>query len=159
MTSIAFDHLIPMCRSRKKPKAGDVFIVQPEKGIFYFGKVIQTDIVSSDSFINGMSLIYIYNRRSSQKNMTLGIETEELLIPPIVVNNQPWVKGYFETIGFEPVTVSEEQIDYGFWHVLKKEYVDLNGLSLSRVPKYSSIFGLGSYGIVGKEVQKAINGC
>lgn len=148
MISIAFDQLLPMCRSRKKPKAGDVFVVQPEKDIFYFGKVIQTDIVSSDSFINGMSLIYIYNRRSSQKIMSLGIETEELLIPPIVVNNQPWVKGYFETIGFKPVTVSEEQIDYGFWHVL-----------LSRVPKYASIFGLGSYGIVGKEVQKAINGC
>ena len=39
---------------------------------------------------------------------------------------------------------------------LKKEYVDINGHVIKSKPQYSSIYGLGSYGVVGKEVRKAI---
>ena len=43
-----------MKKSSKKPQEGDVFVLQPVIGKFYFGKVIQTDLKSLDSFINGM---------------------------------------------------------------------------------------------------------
>lgn len=33
-------HLIPIKTSRKKPKTGDVFLVQPINGVYYYGKVI-----------------------------------------------------------------------------------------------------------------------
>lgn len=57
---MSFNYLISMKKSRKKPQEGDVFVLQPIKDVFYYGKVIQTNLKSVDSFINGMTLIYIY---------------------------------------------------------------------------------------------------
>ena len=52
----------------------------------------------------------------------------------------------------------ERNMEFAFWHVLKKKYVDINGQVIENKPKYCGIYGLGSYGAVGKEVQKAIKG-
>lgn len=153
---MAFKDLIAMKKSSKKPEEGDVFILQPIDGIFYYGKVIKTNIISVDSFINGMTLIYIYKSCSIDKVIPHGLENEEFLISPIIVNNQPWQKGYFETLGNVGVSEKERNADFAFWHVLKEEYVNISGQIIKGKPKYCSIYGLGSYGIVGKEVQKAI---
>lgn len=75
----------------------------------------------------------------------------------MIVNNQPWLKGYFETIGNVLVTEDEKSADFAFWDVLKKVYVDVSWQVIKTVPKYWSIYGLGSYGVVGKEVQRAIS--
>lgn len=156
MRTLAFNDLIAMKKSSKKPKEGDVFAIQPAKGKFYFGKVIQTNLKSIDSFINGMTLIYIYNYCSIEKEIPLELEKEEFLIAPTIVNNQPWLKGYFETIGNKQVSENEKTVDFAFWDTLKEEYVDINGQVLKNEPQYWSIYGLGSYGVVGKEVKKAI---
>ena len=44
------------------------------------------------------------------------------------------------------------------WHLIKeeKEYLDINGNVMDHVPQYCDMYALGSYGIVGKNVQKAI---
>ena len=76
----------------------------------------------------------------------------------MIVNKQPWLKGYFETIGNVAVTDDEKNIDFGFWHILKKEYLDINGHSLDSEPQYHSIFGLGSYGAIAKEIYKVLDG-
>lgn len=153
---MSFNDLIPMKKSSKKPKEGDVFVLQPIKDTFYFGKVIQTNLKSVDVFINGMTLIYIYKYCSISKEIPLELENEDFLIAPIIVNNQPWQKGYFQTIGNVEVSENEKTADFAFWDVLKEEYVDINGHAIKNKPQYWSIYGLGSYGAVGKEVQKAI---
>lgn len=145
-----------MKKSRRPPKEGDIFVLQPKTNVFYFGKVIQTDIECIDSFINGMSLIYIYDCKSDIKQVPSGWEKSELLIPPMVVNNQSWIKGYFETICNIKVTECEKKIDFGFWDLVTGKYVDVYRNEISKKPSYCSVFGLASYGIVGKEVQKAI---
>lgn len=155
---MAFNDLIAMRKTMKKPQEGDVFVLQPISGRFYFGKVIETDVKSKDSFINGMMLIYIYQCYSFDQVIPQDIESNELLIAPMVVNYQPWRKGYFETIGNVGVSQKERNMEFAFWHVLKKKYVDINGQVIENKPKYCGIFGLGSYGAVGKEVQKAIKG-
>ena len=154
-----FEYLIAMKKSRKKPQEGDVFVLQPIEGVFHFGKVIQTDIKSVDSFVNGMTLIYVYQYSSDSKEMPDALENEELLIPPVVVNLQPWTMGYFETIGNGGVSESERNVDFAFWDVLREKYVDITTaqpIALKKEPKYRSIFGLGSYGVVGKEVHKTL---
>lgn len=153
---MAFRELIAMKKSLKKPQEGDVFVLQPQKKIFYCGKVIQTNLESTDSFIKGMTLIYIYDRFCSEKVVPYDLDEEELLIAPIVVNNQPWIKGYFETVDNVPVSEREKNLEFGFWDVLTKKYLDIRGMKIGKKPKYCSIYGLGSYGVVGKEVQKAI---
>lgn len=53
-------HLIPIKTSRKKPKTGDVFLVQPIKGVYYYGKVISEKSNSKYELIKDFPLIYIY---------------------------------------------------------------------------------------------------
>ena len=146
-----------MKKSRKKPCVGDVFVLQPYEEKYYFGKVIQTNLESTDSFVKGMNLIYIYDFCSNEKKMVDDFDSKELLISPMVVNNQPWIKGYFETIGSNAVTMREQNIDFGFWDVIREKYVDINRKELDKQPTYCSIFGLGSYGAVEKEFYKAID--
>jgi hypothetical protein len=55
------------------------------------------------------------------------------------------------------VTTQENSIDFGFWDILRNRYVDISGNPLDVPPKVSSIYGLGSYGIVLKEVYKSLN--
>ena len=150
--------LIQMKKSRKKPCTGDIFVVQPFPDKYYYGKVIQTDLQSTDSFINGMFLIYIYDYCSTDKKIENNLDKNKLLIAPMIVNKQPWLKGYFETIGNVAVTDDEKNIDFGFWHILKKEFLDINGHSLDSEPQYHSIFGLGSYGAIAKEIYKVLDG-
>ncbi len=104
-----------------------------------------------------MTLVYIYNKVSSEKAFLENLEDADLLIAPIIVNNQPWQKGYFETVGNTKVLEKEKNLDYGFWDMLKKKYVNYNGDEILKEPRYWTYYGLGSYGIVGKEVQKALN--
>lgn len=155
---MSFDYLISMKKSTKQPQEGDVFVLQPIRDMFYYGKVIQTNLRSVDSFINGMTLIYIYKYYSSNKEIPNDLEKEELLIAPVIVNHQPWRKGYFETVGNIGVSEREKNIDFSFWDILKEKYVDINGqaIVLDSKPKYRSIYGLGSYGVVGKDVQRAL---
>ncbi len=156
---MSFDYLISMKKSTKKPQEGDVFVLQPIKDMFYYGKVIQTNLRSVNSFINGMTLIYIYKHCSkNNKEIPNELENEELLIPPVIVNHQPWRKGYFETVGNVGVTERDRNIDFAFWRISTEKYVDINGqvIMLDRKPKYRSVYGLGSYGIVGKDVQRAL---
>ena len=53
-------HLIPMKKTRKKPKTGDVFVVQPIEGVYYYGKVISDKNKNEYELISGFPLIYIY---------------------------------------------------------------------------------------------------
>lgn len=62
------DHLIliKMNPSRKRPKDGDVFVIQPVESIYCFGIVVRTKVPSKDPMINGGSLIYIYKYFSKE---------------------------------------------------------------------------------------------
>ena len=74
----------------------------------------------------------------------------------MVVNTQLWIKGFAETVSNIEVSDKEKNIEYGFWDVGRKIYVNLNGDKIYNIPQLVSPFGLGSYGVVGKEIQRII---
>lgn len=153
-----FDKLIEMKKSNKIPCEGDVFCLQPSNGVFYFGKVIKSNLRNPTAFINGNLLIFIYDVCSDDKLKVPDLKNKKLLIAPIIINRQLWKKGYFETVCNIGVCEYESNLDYGFLNIVKKEteYLDIDGNVLDHTPQYCGIYGLGSYGVVGKEVQKAI---
>ena len=55
------------------------------------------------------------------------------------------------------VTERDTNTDYGFWNALSKVYVDLSGNPLNHIPKYTGVYGLGSYGSIGKEIHKILD--
>lgn len=150
-----FTDLIQMKKSNFLPKEGDVFILKPKENLYCFGRVIQTKVNSKDSFINGMNLIYIYDFFSKTKDLPEMLEKKDILIVE-VVNHQLWRKGFAETIGYSKVTNEDLENDIAFWNIMKKEYVNINGDRFDHVPKYAGMFGLGSYGSIGRQIQKIL---
>lgn len=152
-----FADLIPMNKSRKHPKEGDIFWVQPLMNMYYYGKVIQTQIQSIDSLVNGMNLIFLYDKRATDHSILEDLSDAGFLIPPVIINKLPWSRGYFETIGSVPVTERDRSMSYGFWSFLKKRFVDVQGMPLANQPQYWSDYGLASYAIVGGKIQAALS--
>lgn len=108
-----FTELIPMGRSRKAPKEGDLFLVRPFPQVYYCGKVIRTHLESADSCVRGMNLIFLYDRRADGRDIPDDLDSGDFLIPPII-NRLPWSRGYFETISSAAVTEQERNRSYGF---------------------------------------------
>lgn len=150
-----FSELIPMTPSRKRLREGDVFLLQPLPGVFYCGKIIRLRVESRDGFVNGMNLIYIYNRRSPDRSLPDDLDAAPLLIPPVVVNRLPWSRGYFETIGNLPVTRRERELSFGFRDFLHKRFVDVSGAPLAGEPACWTDYGLAGYALVGELVHRA----
>jgi len=149
--------LLVIKKSSKEPETGDLFVVQPKEGIYYYGKVIKARVESKDLSFKGWYLVFLYDFCASRKNSNINLDGTPLLIAPLVINKRLWTMGYFETIGKLPVTKYDLSIDFGFWDVLRKKYYDLQGNEMSHKPQYSSVFGLGSFGIVIKEIYKALS--
>ena len=154
---MSFDLLIVQEKSNKKPKQGDVFVLNPGQGVFCFGKVVKTNVVSRDSFVNGMNLVFIYDCFSQTDKMPKDLESLEILSVQ-VINNQLWRKGFAKNIAVSEVTERDTNTDYGFWDTVNQVYVDLSGSPMDHIPNYKGIYGLGSYGSIGKEIHKALAG-
>ncbi len=148
--------LIKMKASRKKPKEGDVFVIQPKSSLYVYGKVIRTKIPSKNIMVNGWNLIYVYKNVSDTMKMLNYLDANQLLIPPQIVNNQGWLKGYFETIGTLPVTEEDKSVKYGFLDFKTKEYVNEEGKILGYKPDMWIDYGIGSYGSVASDIKESL---
>lgn len=155
-----FTELIVMKKSRKKPVVGDVFVIQPKENHYYFGKVIETNIQGKNLNFQGMNLIYMYNCLSHDKEIPDNLDECEFLFSPTVVNFQGWLKGYFETVGNQSVTVKELNVDYGFFDDFETQdkFYNLEGERTSHKPKFLDFVGLSSYGYVGRQAHRVLFG-
>ncbi len=79
----------------------------------------------------------------------------QLLIPPQIVNNQGWLKGYFETVGALDITAADFVTDYGFrnW---RGQFVDEEGNELDYKPRWWTDYGLGNHLTVADHIHEAL---
>ena len=82
--------------SRRRPKVGDIFAMLPPGGLYLYGRVIVTD--ANPLGVRGANLIYIYRPRSKEINIVPQLLRGQLLLPPMITNNLPWSRGYFQFI-------------------------------------------------------------
>jgi hypothetical protein len=150
-----FDLLKVLQKSNKKPKEGQIFVLEPKENLFCFGRVIKTNVESRDSFVNGMYLIFIYDYFSDTEEMPEDLLRKDILIVE-VINAQLWRKGFAKNIAEIPVTKEEINADYGFWDILREYYVNLKGDYIEVIPKYKGTYGLGSYGSIGRQLNRII---
>ncbi|BBH19475.1 hypothetical protein Back11_08200 [Paenibacillus baekrokdamisoli] len=155
-----FTELISMKKARKRPLECDVFVIQPKEDHYYWGKVIKTDIGGKNLNFQGMNLIYVYNCLSHTKEIPTDLDQHEFLFAPTVVNFQGWLKGYFETVGNEPVTAREASIDFGFFDDYERQdkFYNLEGERIFHKPQYTRLDGLASYGYVGRQAHRVLYG-
>lgn len=135
--------LIKIKRTRKKPELGDVFVVQPREGLYFYGKVIKE---VSGNIVDGL-LVFLYKRYTEQLVMPAELDPDNLLMDPFIVTGYPWRSGHFYTVGNMGVTEEEDSLDCGFFHAGKTvtEYKDAQGNLLDHVPKIRIGYGIYTY--------------
>lgn len=89
-------NLAVLKRSRRAPAEGDIFVMLPPDGLFLYGRVIST--TAKVGPMQNCVLIYVYRRRSKEKEVVPNLLRNELLVPPMMTNELPWKRGYFETL-------------------------------------------------------------
>jgi hypothetical protein len=89
-------NLAVLKKSRREPEAGDVFAMRIDPLGWFFGRVVRTDAQTSP-FADGWkaNLIYIFRFAHTKANPPDRLKIDDLLIPPILIADEPWLMGRF----------------------------------------------------------------
>ena len=141
--------------SRKKLRAGDVFVYQVRDGDYGFGRVIRLD--ARIGFFENAILIYIYNAFSSLVHDIPRLDCNHLLIPPACTNRQPWLRGYFQTVAHQELSRDEVLPVHCFADLLRPgSFFDDKGNQLPSRFEPCGTFGLVSYRGIDGEICQAL---
>lgn len=145
------ENLIRLKRVRKPVFSdGDVFVLSPVDGIYFYGRVIESQISSGIEWYDSGVIIFIFRCKSKEKTLTNFVpDYNQVWIGPSIVPKTYWTNGWFETIGNIPLTEEEKKLDYGFfnmdalWRVGWFQTSD--GKKLDHIPKFFSLYAIKTY--------------
>ncbi len=145
-------------RSRHKPKAGDIFVMEPPDGLYLFGRVINTEAEIGP--IKNCNLLYIYNIRAENKLPIPELSVKDLLLPPMMTNALGWTRGYFEHLENRSLTKKDVLKQHCFFDDFRKCYYDEYGNKI-RKPIFLSHkkiddLGLHSYRTIDDDISTAL---
>jgi hypothetical protein len=135
-------NMLVLEKSRKKPKSGDFFGFQMLNGAYLGGRVIRTNALIGP--MQNCLLIYIYNQIEDELEALFPQGPDNLLLPPLLTNKQPWLKGYFKTISNIPLN-SEDVLPYHcFWDFRQSYFDEYNNKLCGKISPCGE-YGLQSY--------------
>lgn len=140
-------------KTRTRPAAGDIFVMRPPDGMFVYGRVISTD--APGPLGAGCVLIYVYDARTGDTHPVPPLSVDRLLVRPIMTNNLPWSRGYFETIENRPLSRGDRLPQHCFKDS-RGWYFDENGRRLDHPTKPIGVWGLDSFRTIDDEVSEAL---
>lgn len=140
-------------RSRAYPEIGDIFKIKPIADLELFGIVLNNHV----SNINGddLLLVLIFKQNIDiSKSLADGVSEDALLIPPQIVGQEYWSRGYFYNVGKydKPLVIA----DYGFYSVGKGRFFDEFGNELSKQPRLLGTFGVATITGVAKKIRQEL---
>jgi len=147
-------YIIKIRDKGKKPTVGDIFVMQFNNGSYLFGRTIST--VAKLGSIDRLNLIYIYNALSNYKTQIPNLDKIFLLVPPIITNNLPWTRGYFEVIKNLPLSKDDVLEQHCFRSYTSGYYYDEQTNRLDKEYKPCGVFGLDSFMTIDYHVSKAL---
>ncbi len=137
-------------RKRKYPEKGDVFVVSPFDGVYFFGMVINNHVRYSNC--DDCIVVMIFKDHTNDiSNIEFTPNFDNLIIKPSIVAQGHWTRGYFYNVSKAEVP---DDLDYGFFDqrfvIRDGERVDIYrflneyGKPLDHEPKYLGFYGLTS---------------
>ena len=135
-------NMLVLEKSRKKPKSGDFFGFQMLNGECFGGRVIRADARIGP--MQNCLLIYIYNQIEDKLEALFPQGPDNLLLPPLLTNKQPWLKGYFKTISHIPLDVEDVLPCHCFWDFRRSYFDEYNNKLFSKASPCGE-YGLQSY--------------
>lgn len=139
-------------KSRKPPREGDLFLMKIQ-GRFLAGRVISTD--ANPLGVGNGILIYIFSGTVSWGEELPQLGPNDLLVPPIITNRQPWIRGYFETRENKPVA-QEERLPVHCFRDSRGLYFNEHGERMDSAREPVGQWGLHSYRTIDDEVSAAL---
>lgn len=159
-TEKASEHQLKVIeKSNLKPAVGDIFVLSSREGIYFYGKVIVANIVRKvpDTFVEGKHVVFIFKGNTQETNLDKYIpDYDNLLIPPAIVSDDYWKKGYFYTIANIPLTEEEKNLDFGFYKIHSKNnfFCKETGEVLEQEPKILGGHGITTITGIATEVER-----
>jgi hypothetical protein len=131
--------------SRKKPRTGEVFVLQMPDGKYSFGRVVSTSAMVGGRIQS--QLIYVFRVRSASKDLPERSElrSDRLLVPPMMTNLLPWSRGYLETVAHLPFETGDILSQHCFYDSFFRKYVDEFGNDLQGPVEPVGELGLQSF--------------
>lgn len=124
-------------RTRKYPNKGDVFLVEPKEGLYFYGLVVNNHVNN----IQGEDLLVIMifrNRANGLTDKSFKPDYNNLLIRPCMVGKEYWTRGYFHTID----NIEYDKSDYGFYSISKNKFFNEYEEELYKEPKLLGLWGV-----------------
>jgi hypothetical protein len=141
-------------KSRKRPRPGDIFVLQIEEGHFRFGRVIRVDARIGP--LENCVLVYIFRASSQDKHQIPELSKDDLLVPPVMTNCLPWSKGYFEVVEHRPLHEQDILPIHCFLDCMFRHYYDDDGKRLPYRSEPCGVHGLAGYGAIDDDVSRAL---
>lgn len=94
-------NLLKLQASRKLPQVGDVFTFLLCDRMYTFGQVLDAGITLSE--FRDLALVVVFELRSKKKEIPPDLTKSKRVVSPMLMQKVAWSRGYFETIGREPV--------------------------------------------------------
>lgn len=141
-------------RSRRQPQEGDIFVYKMKGRPYGFGRVIRLN--TRLGWFGAVTLIYVYDVFSEDKNTVPALSPRRLLIPPLGTNRRPWTMGYFETVETRPLTRKDVLSVHCFKDLTCGCYRDEYGKVLSRRSNPCGDFALDSFRTIDAQISLAL---
>lgn len=148
-------------KSKVELKEGDVFVLSPRENIYFYGKVLRTNInhKEKDTFVHGKNVVFIFNNKTTSPNMdNFKPDYSQLLIRPAIVDISYWRKGLFYNVGNAGISDYEDNLDYGFYKIgiNSNWYCKEDGTVLEAEPKILGIYGISTITGIALQVEKEL---
>lgn len=143
-------------RKRIRPQEGDVFVLSPREGMYFYGKVLKSNIerVDNNTFIEGSNVVAIFNCKTREISLEdYKPNYDDLLIRIAIVDYSYWTRGYFYTIANIPLDENEKNIDYGFYSVGFGKFYKSTGEEIMHKPKIFGMNGITTIIGIAKEIE------
>ena len=96
---------VRLTRKRQKARVGDVFRLSPAKGVVLWGRVVKQGAFFGVE--GAFHLVHVYDSMSERMPAPSEMNSGNLLIPPQVVNNLGFSRGYWEIVANVPSSEEE----------------------------------------------------
>jgi hypothetical protein len=142
--------------SRKRLAEGDIFVMRLLDLGYVFGRVVNTKAVwAVGDGVGPANLLYVYAGLQAEMNPPDHLRPEALLVPPLMTNRLGWSRGYFQTVGHEPLG-PDDVLPVHCFRRSNGEYFDERGRRLPGPVEPVGLFGLHSYRTIDDDVSRAL---
>ena len=147
--------LVKMKPSRKKLRDGDIFVLQPKKDSYMFGKIIRAKLNMENAVgMNGGTIVHIYKGIYNSYEEIPDLTSQKLLLPPQIIINNAWTRGFFMNVGNSEITDEDIPQSYGFYHDFWNKSFDIDGHELAGKPEVCGSLSISNYMVIQARLNK-----